>query len=108
MISATILRNRAEQKYETKKKVLINGYMRAVKEKEIHEKQKDYKKYHKLLLAYGDGVDEYVTPNETMKSVRNVHERVLRDRQQAEAMAAAEAEQARQEMQQGRSQGMNH
>ena len=56
--SVSEIRAEISQKYAAKKKFLVEGYRRAILEDKIHEKQKDYKRYHRLFTKYAYPIND--------------------------------------------------
>ena len=49
MSRAEEVTQQVEQKYENQKKLLLQGYDRALTENQVHNKQKDYRRYKRLF-----------------------------------------------------------
>jgi len=109
-LSQRAIIQQVEGKYEEQTRALLSGYNRAIRELKIHEKQKNSKKYVNLLMAYGDGVDEFAISKDQMQPVVNVYERnkgrFEEERAQKEANEAAAT--AASEALRSRSSQMNH
>ena len=87
MITEEEINERMEKEIAVEKRLLLKGYQRVLREIEAHQKQKDTKKYLRMMQAYGDGIDEFTLSPEAKGPIQTVYERKL-----AETIAEHEAE----------------
>ena len=59
-----------EDKYASKKEILVMGYERARTEEEVHYKQKDYRKYDRMFQTYAYPINEIKFDSEAIDQVK--------------------------------------
>ena len=70
MSRAEEVTQQVEQKYENQKQLLLQGYDRALTENQIHNKQKDYRRYKRLFQSYAYPIHAFKHTDEALEKQR--------------------------------------